>query len=339
MSIQEAIITTVKRKGPRIYRGVQANPHAVQAKLPMVEAKLPIQDERHTATATCNSREDMMCQLLNQEVQDSALSVFPCTSSVLRNFRTSVLNKCVGFRQAVRAGGLNAHYDLDIQTETKNIHTELKVTKHNASSLDVLRWTPWVDTVQFLQGQLTSSVGRRFLGECGEPMIHAWFHEVVLPFSSKIPEATGMTVEGYQKAMSTINMVGKQEDASKAFILALRTHKSLQKELQHLWLDFEVRWLSSHRLNDAGLEEVIREIIESKDAWICVAKNQVQWIDGLRVLRLESAGVAPKKKGGMLFRYLLTLQSGEEIKIVPIECKFHWKNGGQAVQNINFLLL
>jgi hypothetical protein len=170
-------------------------------------------------------------------------------------------------------------------------------------------------------------------------MIHAWFNDVVLPFSSKIPDAAGMTVTGYQKAMSTIGMVGKQEEASKAFILALRTQQSLQKELQQLWLDFEVRWLSSHSLNHAGLEEVIREIIESKDAWLCVAKNQVQWVDGLRVLGLESDSVAPKKKGGMLFRYQLTLQSGDETKIVPIECKFHWKNGGQAVQNINFLLL
>ena len=297
-----------------------------------------IQDERHTATAICNDREEITCQLINGvEVND--VSSLPCSSSKASEIRQIALEHCPGFRQAVRAGGLGAHHDITIHTDTRIIRAELKVTKKNASSTDVLKWTPWIDTVQFLQGQLTSQIGRRFLGECGESMIQAWFHEVIVPFSSNVPAAAGMTASGYQKAMSTIGMVGKQEEAAKEFILALRSQQTLQKELQALWLDFETRWLSTHSLDNAGLESVIREIIESKDVWICIAKNQVQWVDGLRVISLQSAGTTPKKKGGMLFRYHLTLQSGSETKTIPIECKFHWKNGGQAVQNINFLLL
>ena len=337
MSIQEF------KKGPKLAPPKPAEPAPLSKKNgpklapPKILATLPA-DERHSATAICNGREDTVCQLIcGVEVQD--LSALPCTASTAGTIRSIVLERYPGFRQAVRAGGLGAHHDITIHTDTQVVRAELKVTKKNASTADVLKWTPWIDTVQFLQGQLTSQIGKRFLCECGEPMIQAWFQEVVLPFSSKIGEAAGMTAAGYQKAMSTINMVGKQEEAAVAFINALRAQKTLQKELQALWLDFEVRWLSTHSLDDAGLEGVIREIIESKDAWICIAKNQVQWVDGLRVIRLESFGVAPKRKGGMLFRYQLTLQSGSETKTVPIECKFHWKNGGQAVQNINFLLL
>ena len=283
MSIQEF------KKGPKLAPPKPAEPAPLSKKNgpklapPKILATLPA-DERHSATAICNGREDTVCQLIcGVEVQD--LSALPCTASTAGTIRSIVLERYPGFRQAVRAGGLGAHHDITIHTDTQVVRAELKVTKKNASTADVLKWTPWIDTV------------------------------------------------------STINMVGKQEEAAVAFINALRAQKTLQKELQALWLDFEVRWLSTHSLDDAGLEGVIREIIESKDAWICIAKNQVQWVDGLRVIRLESFGVAPKRKGGMLFRYQLTLQSGSETKTVPIECKFHWKNGGQAVQNINFLLL
>ena len=297
-------------------------------------------DERHTATAICKAREIMMCQLFNQDVEDSALGVFPCAPSVLRDFRATVLGKFTGFIRVVQTGGLNGHYDLEFQTETKIIRVELKVKGKGKGSLsEKLKWSPWIDTVQFLQGQITSALASRFLQECGEPMIHAWFHSVVLAFSSKVPEAAGMTLAGYQKVMMAMNVNGKQEDAAKAFITALRAQKSLRNELRKLWIQFEEQWLPSHELNHAELESVIREILESKDAWICASKNKIEWVEGLKVIGLEYTGVGPKPKGGMLFTYNLTLQSGDETKIVPIKCKFYWKNGGQGTQNINFLLL
>jgi hypothetical protein len=298
----------------------------------------PSSDERHSATATCNSREDTLCRIANgEEVAD--LSMFPCSAEIVRGFRSMIQNRIPGYKQAVRAGGLNAHYDIEFQTDTSSVRAELKVTKKKASSTETLRWTPWVDTVQFLQGQIGSQLGMRFLGECGEPMLRAWFQEVIVPFSTKVPAAANMTYEGYEKAMATIQMKGKQEEASVAFINTLRTNDTLQEELHQHWLNFEVRWLSEHTLNTQALEEVVRGIIESKDAWICVASNQIQIVDGLKVIRVESAGPVPKKKGGMLFQFRLTLQSGQETKEVPMECKFHWKNGGQAVQNLNFMML
>ena len=296
-------------------------------------------DGRHNSGAIAKKREMELVRIMNHGVDDNLAGIFPCSPSNMREFLTTIREMCTGFRQAVHAGGLQGHHDIEIQTDAKNIRVELKVNKKKSSHVDVLRWTPWVDTVQFLQGQLKSKIGHRFLDSCGETMIDTWFMEVVQPFSTKVPAANGMTVAGYKKAMWTIKMKGSQEEAAKAFIAALRTDEALQQEIHTLWLDFEVRWFSSHQPDVKGLEEVVRDILESKDAWICVSKNQVQWVEGLKVIHLEYTGTAPKRDGGMLFTYNLTLQSGDETKIVPIECKFHWKNGGQGVQNINFMLV
>lgn len=299
-------------------------------------------DGRHIAGAIATQREKEMVRIMNHNVDDILSSIFPCSLVILHAFRTTIMEKCPGFRKAIPIGGQNKHHDIEIHTDTKIIRVELKVkgeTKGNGSSTDILKWSPWIDTVQFAQGQITSGNGSRFLQECGEPMIHAWFHSVVLAFSSKVPEATGMTLAGYQKAMMGMNLSGKQEDAAKAFITALRAQESLRGELSKLWLQFEEQWLPSHELNHAELENVIREILESKDVWICASRNKIEWVEGLKVIGLAYTGVGPKEKGGMLFTYNLTIQSGNETKIVPIKCKFYWKNGGQGAQNINFLLL
>jgi hypothetical protein len=112
-------------------------------------------------------------------------------------------------------------------------------------------------------------------------------------------------------------------------------HEALHKE----WLAFETEWLSTHTMNHEPLLEVVKEIIEAKDAWICISKKGPQWIDGLKVVGLRFEGARPKPKGGMSFHYTLTLMRATLTKEVPMECKFHWKNGGQAVQNLNFMLL
>jgi hypothetical protein len=148
-----------------------------------------------------------------------------------------------------------------------------------------------------------------------------------------------MTYAGYEKAMSTIGMKGKQEAAAVAFIQALRSDQVLQKALQVRWLSFEVDWFTTHTMDHVALKEVVKEILEVKDFWICVSRSGIELIDGLKVLSLVFIGARPKPRGGMSFHYTLTLQRGSETKEVPMECKFHWKNGGQAVQNLNFMLL
>jgi hypothetical protein len=170
-------------------------------------------------------------------------------------------------------------------------------------------------------------------------MVRAWFDEHVKPFSASVAAAADMTYAGYERAMSTIGMKGRQEPAAVAFINALRANEVLQKSLQEKWLAFETSWFSSHTMDHAALKEVVKEILEAKDAWICVSKTGPQLIGGLKVVDLRFNAARPKPKGGMSFHYNLTLTRDGETKEVPMECKFHWKNGGQAVQNLNFMLL
>lgn len=292
-------------------------------------------DARHIASSVTTVREILMVKLFNgDELSDEDLGVFPCPPQALREFVKVIEGKGFLNKSAKHIGGMGKHYDMEIEGK----HGELKVTSNKASSLDILNWSPYIDTVQFLQGQYKAKVAE-FLGECGVPMMCAWFEQVVKPFSADIPASNGMTCDGYLKAMSTIGMKGKQEKAAMAFITALRCSSSLKELLHQKWLEFEVQWLSTHTPDHAKLETLVKDIIESKDFWICVSKNEVNWVDGLKVSQLDFVGAKPKPRGGMSFHYMLSLKRGEEAKQVPMECKFHWKNGGQAVQNLNFMLL
>jgi len=280
-----------------------------------------------------------MAHILNGMGGPQSLSSFPCPASTLEAFPDVFRQRYPEARNTRVIGGLGKHYDLDTENGGKRLHTELKVTQRDPSPLEQLSWRPWQDTVQFLQGQLKSSLGKRFLGDCGDLMVRVWFDEIVKPFSAAVPAAAEMTCAGYEKAMSTIGMKGKQEAAAVAFINALRADGTLQKQLQEKWLAFETSWFSSHTPDHAGLKEVVKEVLEAKDAWICVSKLGPQLIGGLKVVNLRFSATLPKPKGGMSFHYILTLARDGETKEVPMECKFHWKNGGQAVQNLNFMLL
>jgi len=306
-------------------------------------------DARHTATATSKDREQMLAHLFNGRVTaDTTLTMFPAPANTLRDFYQVVKTKLPTATTTAVIGGLGKHYDLETafaDAATPPFRSELKVTSGNPSPLEVLEWRPWIDTVQFLQGQVKSKIGQEFLGDCGQPMLRAWFSTHIEPFSISeefsaiAPKACAMTFAGYEKAMSTIGMKGTQEPAAIAFITALRANPQLQAALQAQWLAFETKWFSEHTLNHDGLLKVVKDIIEVKNAWICVSKKGVNWIDGLKVSGLRFEGARPKPKGGMSFHYTLTLTKGGLTKEVPMECKFHWKNGGQAVQNLNFMLL
>jgi hypothetical protein len=273
-----------------------------------------------------------MAAILNGTAAAQMPHPFPCPPESLAALRAAFVAKVPGLTRV--AGGMSKHYDLI----TSDIRSELKVTSGNSSSLEELMWRPWKDTVQFLQGQINSKLGKRFLGDCGEPMMRAWFvniHEL----AQTIPSASSITYEGYNKAMASIGMKGKQEAAAVAFITALRNQPALKEQLHAKWLEFETSWFSTHSMSHSDLREVVKEIIESKDYWICVSKSGAHLIDGLKVIDLLYQGPLPKPHGGSSFHYILVLQRGRERKAVPMECKFNWKNGGQAVQNLNFMLL
>ena len=290
-------------------------------------------DARRIATVTTKVRESLMAALLNGTAETAALAAFPCPAATLNAFPAIFKQKYPSATSSKVIGGLGKHYDLETANGATPLHTELKVTMGNPSRLEELSWRPWQDTVQFLQGQVKSKIGKRFLGDCGEPMVRAWFETHIQPAYPT------MTFSGYEKAMSTIGMKGKQEAAAVAFINSLRADETLQKEFHEKWLTFETTWLTEHQMDHAALKEVVKEIIEAKDAWICVSKTAVNLIGGLKVADLKYVGAKPKPRGGMSFHYTIVLTRGDETKEAPMECKFHWKNGGQAVQNLNFMLL
>lgn len=304
-----------------------------------MSSDLVTMDARRIASATTKVRERLLVALFNGQIQaDTDLSSYPCAQA-FREF-TSTIQAKVPKGGARLAGGLGKHYDLTVHSDSEPMKKgELKVTAGNPSSLDILNWCPWKDTVQFLQAQVKAKIAKKFLGDCGEPMLVAWFEQFIKPFSSKVPSASGMTCAGYLKAMSTIGMKGKQEEPAKAFITALRSNSDLQKELHLAWLAFESQWFTTNTMNHEGLLTVLKDVLEVKDFWICASKTQVLWIDGFKVLGLNYVGAKPKPRGGHSFHYSMTLQRGTETKEVPLECKFHWKNGGQAVQNLNVMLL
>jgi hypothetical protein len=294
-------------------------------------------DLRHIATSITKRREIAMAKFLSGEPAD--LSCFPCSAQKFELFLSEFRKKYPGAGKTERIGGLGEHYDLMTALaggESAQGEAKTKGTG-KPSSFEKLRFQPWRDTVQFLQGQIKSKIGQEFLGDCGDLMVREWFEKEIKPFSEAI--SPGMTYEGYAKAMSTIGMTGIQEEASVAFIQALRSSPALKRALKAKWLAFEERWFSTHTMDHEKLKSVVVEVIHAKHYWVCVSKDGPQLIDGLKVVDLRYAGVRQKPRGGMSFHYTLTLESGEEKKDVPMECKFHWKNGGQAVQNLNFMLL
>jgi hypothetical protein len=297
-------------------------------------------DARRNASATTKDREYLMAHILNDTVGDQLLiPTFPCPAEAFQGFVSIFKGKYPDAGETSRTGGMGKHYDLNTTSSSRRLHLELKVTCDKPSHLAELSWRPWLDTVQFLQGQTKSKMAKRFLGECGDDMLRAWYEQYVKPLSVSVPASSGMSYAGYAKAMYTIKMKGKQEAAAVAFINALRTEDDLKDSLHKKWLAFEADWFSSHTLNHEKLKEVVKDIIEAKDAWICVSNIGPQLIGGLNVVDLQFNAARPKPKGGMSFHYILTLTRDGIIKEVPMECKFHWKNGGQAVQNLNFMLL
>jgi hypothetical protein len=64
-------------------------------------------------------------------------------------------------------------------------------------------------------------------------------------------------------------------------------------------------------------------------------------VGGFTVPAVTFEGCEKKRDGGCIFHYSITLQkkSGGPTKKVPIAFKLYWKNGGQAVQNLNFMVV
>jgi hypothetical protein len=298
-----------------------------------------------TATADTCKREQVLVNLLNG-VMGLDLSCFSCDRSAMEALRAFVPAGAT----AALVGGLGQHYDFELKgggggggdgSGSGTIRGELKHSVTKKTPRDVLAWQPWKDGVQFLQGQTKSKAAATFMPAYGRPLWDAWFETRVKPFAAEhVPAAAGMTAEGYFRCASGMTYTGGEE-ATVTLLKTLRANKEAHAILHRAWLQFEEAWMRDHPLDLKALEAHVRTVIEAKDVWVCVNRAGAHWIEGFRVLGLTSQGLKAKRDGGSSFHYALTLQprSGGASRDVPIELKLHWKNGGQAIQNLNFMIV
>lgn len=295
------------------------------------------------ATERTTKREKVLVQMLNSEPVDAAaLECFKCAEATMTAFCAGVKAMYPGFTGAQQVGGLNKHHDGVLLVDgSAPIRYELKYSEKKVNP-ESLAWCPWDGAVQFAQSQFKAKKAAAFLDGTG--MYRAWFDERVVAFLARHPELVlggAVTFADYYKRSSAIKGHEGATPASK-LLQALRGSKALQEELQAEWLRFEESWMPSYRLDAAAFEAYVRALIEEKDVWFNISASGASAIEGFRVLGVAFKEVANKRDGGCVYNYTMTLQkkSGAgETREVPIQFKFTWKNGGQAIQNLNFLLV
>jgi hypothetical protein len=294
------------------------------------------------ATKLTATREKVLVSLLNGEALEAgALDCFKCGSDAMTEFCTRVRACYPGFQSALMVGGLGKHHDGVLVLEGgAQVRYELKHCDKKVAP-EALEWSPWEGGVQFAQSQFKAKKAAAFLDGVG--MYRAWFDERVVAFLARHPElAVGaVSFADYYKQSSSMTGHNGMTPAAK-LLQALRGSGALQRELQDEWLRFEESWMPANGLNAVAFEAYVRAIIEEKDVWFNISQSGAAFIEGFRVLSVAFKEVAKKRDGGCVYVYTMRLakKSNEAVfQDVPIQFKFTWKNGGQAIQNLNFLLV
>lgn len=295
---------------------------------------LPKEDGRAKNGKDNDQREQAVVRLLNGgELSPEEQALFPCSYAMLQTLRGRLVERYPNTVSAKHVKGMG-HCDILLeQSDGTSIKCELKVSK---SAVPFNKDKPWSTTVQFLQTQLKAkSAG--FLEECGVPMIHQFYERCIRPMTTRL--GLNVSLEEYMKAMWDWEGKGKNAEADAAALIdALRTQAALSKEAQKAWLELENEWFRMYSPNTLRFEERVREIFNEKNEWIVITKAGVNVVPKIAVVSLTSTGPSAKPKGGTLFTYILRLRrvDGSEYD-VPIVLKWHWKNGGQGVQNLNIM--
>jgi hypothetical protein len=286
------------------------------------------------ATKLTDSREILLPRVLNGE-EGLTLDSFACAPEALTNLRTAL----GPVRDCKKVGGMGKHYDGTFErvSDGRLVRYELKHCEKKISP-EHLTWCPWEGAVQFVQSQYKSKEAKKFLDADG--LYSAWFTDHVGPFLTRhgLP---ALTLADYQKASSSMDAHKKGTTGAAGFLRLLRATPALQAELQAEWLRFEETWMPAHLLDHEAFFKFIKAVLEEKDVWIAINKSGAFAIEGFLVTGLRYEGVKAKPHGGVVFEYTMKLQkkSGGEERESRIQFKFTWKNGGQAIQNLNFLVV
>jgi hypothetical protein len=300
-------------------------------------------DKRTRASALNEEREDIIAHVISgraisvgriRAAFKTPIGVLMCLHGALREH--------VGPIAAVeRVGGLGAHYDFLV---TNIIGTQLRVElKCCDEDMDFDALRPWAGAVQFRQGQIGSEDGRRLLGDCGEPMVRAWFEGVVRPFCEKwMPELTDMTLAEYWDGMKRMgDAVAAGAVAGKrgfVFQQRLRERPDAAAAIGEAWATFQDEYLSAHQPDCEVLRADVAAMFAEKDVWICVSNTHAKVFSGVAVDGLVFEGSVMGRKCRVL-RYTMRMRSlgTGDVRDVPLELRFNWKNGGQGVGNLNFM--
>jgi hypothetical protein len=305
-------------------------------------------NRRAKANEITELREKALSRHLNGElVTEEDLKLFPCSEGAFRALLATIRAEEPTLTGCSKQGGLSKHKDVQLLCGGGNKGIELKVSDRKLTASDV-EWQPWEGGVQFLQGQVISKELSGFLGPCGMPMVSAWFEKVKALMREHLPTFAVPTPEDYTKVCfrefsSFEKKFAAKKITSPAALLIneLRTNETVRQKFQEAWLLFEGEWLESQRPDLDAFLMVLKETLKEKDYWVNINGGGAFFIEGFTILGLQYVGTAKKPKGGTCLRYKMKLQKKKcgDCMEVPFVLKFHWKNGGQGVQNINFLLV
>lgn len=305
-------------------------------------------DERTIAVFLNETRESIIFNILNNiAVEDEILSKnFTAPPAIIRSL-TTIIREKINPVKIIRKGGLKEKYDyLAIDSKGVEHHIELKCAKEGLSDSEAAKIAsrPWLKTAQFGQGQLRGP-DNRYLGKCGQIMMSKWFSQVIEPFIAEnealLPDdCKMMTEDEYMKAMYDIDTKWKGDKTPGcAFINALRDNTTLKSKLAIKWRNFQNIYLQTFKPDDEDILEIVKKRIDIKDWWICITKNSAQLIEGFVVDEVKFVRSKLNKSRVHIYEMVMRGKHTNTITQVPLELRFNWKNGGQAVQNINFQLM
>jgi hypothetical protein len=274
-------------------------------------------DRRRVATSLNASRERTLLDVFHgAQVSDTVLTdKFSAPPASIRGVAHALSEKYPGFRAIKRKGGLSNGHDYVFHHDGREMKVELKTSASRPRIDPTL--APWSPGVQFCQGQIAHKGFQAALRDLGEPLLRA-FHTYLVE-----RQALTLSYEDYNHMVYNIKQKPKE----------LRRQASV---LTRAWDEFSDAYLSSHAPSLEEMRSLITAAIEQKDLWVVITPAGCVYVPALRVVDLTNGRISRKTKRYVV-EYDLRLKGTTEYT-VPIEFRIHWKNGGQGVQNPNFMI-
>ena len=298
--------------------------------------------KKDRATEICSTRETAIVHYINghKDLEEIA-SLFPCPPSKLSDLKYQIVS-IDGFIKCQKAGGLGKNYDMEIVTQDGVKQVEIKCS--NMPQSDVSK-QPWKGGVQILQGQIMAALTKGFLDS--EKFYKTWFKDYLLPFlKDKIKDFSKLDYADYRDISCSIDKHTKKKTLACDLINLLRQDSKICTELQKEWFRFEAAQLNFFKPDKQKLLTELNLKIKQKEMWININALTAELITGFEISSIEDLDVLDKPKGGAMYRFKMVINvlggaqdGGAPAYKVTTDMRFNWKNGGQPVQNLNFMIV